>query len=130
VKKQFEPPMNADSFVGFFIGVHRRLCFFTPSPGFCRSSQRIILAIVRIRFLTSTPLDVRLGSGTYVGISVLAGALERLGHSVHVETPTIACRSTPWTGCASIAASASSRASTSPWDSTWMATASPIPAPM
>jgi glycosyltransferase involved in cell wall biosynthesis len=87
VKKQFEPPMNADSFVGFFIGVHRRLCFFTPSPGFCHSSQRIILAIVRIRFLTSTPLDVRRGSGTYVGISVLAGALERLGHSVHVETP-------------------------------------------
>jgi hypothetical protein len=23
VKKQFEPPMNADSFVGFFIGVRR-----------------------------------------------------------------------------------------------------------
>ncbi len=42
---------------------------------------------VRIRFLTSTPLDIRRGSGTYVGISVLAGALERLGHSVHIETP-------------------------------------------
>ncbi|MGP8244221.1 MAG: glycosyltransferase family 4 protein [Bryobacteraceae bacterium] len=42
---------------------------------------------MRIRFLTSTPLDIRRGSGTYMGISVLAAALERLGHSVHIETP-------------------------------------------
>jgi len=44
---------------------------------------------VRIRFLTSTPLDIRRGSGTYVGIQVLARALERLGHQVEYETPKI-----------------------------------------
>lgn len=42
---------------------------------------------VKIRFLTSTPLDVRRGSGTYVGMHVLAGALENLGHSVKFESP-------------------------------------------
>jgi glycosyltransferase involved in cell wall biosynthesis len=43
---------------------------------------------LRFRFLTSTPLDVVRGSGTFVGISVLAGALEKLGHSVEYEFPT------------------------------------------
>jgi glycosyltransferase involved in cell wall biosynthesis len=42
---------------------------------------------VRIRFLTSTPLDIRRGSGTYVGMRVLARALESLGHTVAFETP-------------------------------------------
>lgn len=42
---------------------------------------------MRIRFLTATPLDVTGGSGTYVGMSVLARALERLGHSVIFEYP-------------------------------------------
>jgi len=42
---------------------------------------------VRLRFLTSTPLDVRRGSGTYVGIAVLARALEEFGHTVVFETP-------------------------------------------
>lgn len=40
---------------------------------------------MNIRFLTSTPLDVVRGSGTYVGMHVLAGALETLGHRVHFE---------------------------------------------
>jgi glycosyltransferase involved in cell wall biosynthesis len=44
---------------------------------------------VRIRFLTSTPLDIRRGSGTYVGIHVLARALAALGHAVEFETPRI-----------------------------------------
>jgi glycosyltransferase involved in cell wall biosynthesis len=44
---------------------------------------------VRIRFLTSTPLDIRQGSGTYVGIHVLARALTALGHSVEYETPRL-----------------------------------------
>ena len=44
---------------------------------------------MRIRFLTSTPLDIRRGSGTYVGIHVLARALEQLGHRVEYETPRI-----------------------------------------
>src|SRR5262249_15109605 len=43
--------------------------------------------VVRIRFLTSTPQDIRRGSGTYVGISVLAQALARLGHTVVWERP-------------------------------------------
>jgi glycosyltransferase involved in cell wall biosynthesis len=43
---------------------------------------------IRFRFLTSTPLNVSGGSGTYVGIQVLAHALRRLGHSVDLEFPT------------------------------------------
>ena len=39
------------------------------------------------RFLTSTPQDIAHGSGTYVGISVLAGALRGLGHQVDFESP-------------------------------------------
>jgi glycosyltransferase involved in cell wall biosynthesis len=44
---------------------------------------------VRIRFITSTPLDIRRGSGTYVGISVLAKALAELGHTVDFDGPTL-----------------------------------------
>jgi glycosyltransferase involved in cell wall biosynthesis len=44
---------------------------------------------VRFRFLTSTPLDVRRGSGTYVGMAVLARALRELGHTVAFETPRV-----------------------------------------
>ncbi|MGO9228306.1 MAG: glycosyltransferase family 4 protein [Bryobacteraceae bacterium] len=42
---------------------------------------------MRIRFLTSTPLDISRGSGTYVGIAVLARAVGELGHEVVIETP-------------------------------------------
>jgi glycosyltransferase involved in cell wall biosynthesis len=44
---------------------------------------------VRLRFLTATPLDIQRGSGTYVGISVLARALQELGHTVDIETPKL-----------------------------------------
>ncbi|MGD0873223.1 MAG: glycosyltransferase family 4 protein [Bryobacteraceae bacterium] len=44
---------------------------------------------MRIRFLTSTPLDISRGSGTYVGMHVLARALEALGHTVDFETPRL-----------------------------------------
>jgi glycosyltransferase involved in cell wall biosynthesis len=44
---------------------------------------------MRIRFLSSTPLDIRRGSGTYVGIAVLARALGELGHEVVIETPRV-----------------------------------------
>ena len=44
---------------------------------------------MRIRLLTSTPLDIRRGSGTYVGIAVLARALRNLGHEVAIETPQV-----------------------------------------
>ena len=44
---------------------------------------------MRIRFLTSTPLDIRRGSGTYVGIHVLAKALHSLGHGVEFSTPRV-----------------------------------------
>jgi glycosyltransferase involved in cell wall biosynthesis len=43
---------------------------------------------LRFRFLTSTPQDITRGSGTYVGISVLAAALRELGHTVDFESPT------------------------------------------
>ena len=42
---------------------------------------------MRLAFLTSTPLTVRGGSGTFVGISVLARALEELGHEVATIAP-------------------------------------------
>ncbi len=42
---------------------------------------------MHIRFLTSTPLDIRRGSGTYAGIHALADALEKLGHTVTYQTP-------------------------------------------
>jgi len=48
----------------------------------------VIRILLRFRFLTSTPQDITRGSGTYVGISVLAGALRDLGHTVDVESPT------------------------------------------
>jgi glycosyltransferase involved in cell wall biosynthesis len=44
---------------------------------------------VRIRFLTSTPLDIQRGSGTYVGILALAKALNSLGHAVEFSTPRV-----------------------------------------
>jgi glycosyltransferase involved in cell wall biosynthesis len=43
---------------------------------------------LRFRFLTSTPRDIARGSGTYVGISVLANAVRELGHTVDCEFPT------------------------------------------
>ena len=33
---------------------------------------------MRLRFVTSTPQDIRRGSGTYVGIHVLAKAVHRV----------------------------------------------------
>ncbi len=44
---------------------------------------------MRIRFLTSTPQNIRQGSGTYVGIYVLAKALTELGHTVAFEHPRV-----------------------------------------
>ena len=44
---------------------------------------------MQFRFLTSTPLDIRRGSGTYVGIDVLARALHALGHHVEFQTPRV-----------------------------------------
>lgn len=48
-----------------------------------------MVASVRIRFLTATPLDIRRGSGTYVGMQVLARALRELGHTVDFATPRV-----------------------------------------
>ena len=66
-------------------------------------SSYIIIAAMRMRFLTSTPLDIRRGSGTYVGIAVLARALERSATRWRFETPRCACRSTRPSGCCSTA---------------------------
>ena len=43
----------------------------------------------RLRFLTSTPQNITQGSGTYVGIHVLAEALRALGHTVDIESPSL-----------------------------------------
>ena len=48
-----------------------------------------MVSSVRLRFVTATPLDVRRGSGTYVGIHVLARALAGLGHTVEFDTPRV-----------------------------------------
>ena len=44
---------------------------------------------MRLRFLTSTPLNIREGSGTYAGIQTLADTLEKLGVVVKIETPSV-----------------------------------------
>jgi glycosyltransferase involved in cell wall biosynthesis len=44
---------------------------------------------VRIRFLTSTPLDILRGSGTYAGIDLLRRSLVALGHEVSVAAPRV-----------------------------------------
>ncbi len=44
---------------------------------------------MRIRFLTSTPLSVTHGSGTYVGIATLAHSLRELGVEVEIVAPRL-----------------------------------------
>jgi glycosyltransferase involved in cell wall biosynthesis len=44
---------------------------------------------VRILFITSTPLDIARGSGTFVGIRLLAEGLKALGHEVEFATPRL-----------------------------------------
>ena len=44
---------------------------------------------MRLRFITSTPLEVSRGSGTFVGITTLADALRALGVTVEFLTPKI-----------------------------------------
>jgi len=44
---------------------------------------------MHFRFLTSTPLDVVRGSGTFAGIGTLANSLKASGHTVDLVTPTI-----------------------------------------
>lgn len=44
---------------------------------------------VRLRFLTSTPLDITRGSGTFVGMHVLSRALQALGHEVEFRRPRV-----------------------------------------
>jgi glycosyltransferase involved in cell wall biosynthesis len=45
--------------------------------------------MARLRFLTSTPQNITQGSGTYVGIHVLAQALRALGHTIDIESPSL-----------------------------------------
>ncbi len=47
---------------------------------------------MRVRFITSTPQNIELGSGTFVGIQTLAGALRDLGVTVEVVAPTWSIR--------------------------------------
>jgi glycosyltransferase involved in cell wall biosynthesis len=44
---------------------------------------------MRLLFLTSTPLDIRRGSGTFVGIQTLAAALRGLGAGVEIRGPRV-----------------------------------------
>jgi glycosyltransferase involved in cell wall biosynthesis len=45
------------------------------------------MPVARLLFVTGTPADVRGGSGTFVGISVLRRALQALGHEVDLLAP-------------------------------------------
>jgi glycosyltransferase involved in cell wall biosynthesis len=45
------------------------------------------MPVARLLFVTGTPADVRGGSGTFVGISVLRRALQGLGHEVGLLAP-------------------------------------------
>ena len=86
---------------------------FLPSPLFCgdsgngktftRTARRAdtrktesstgaigcLLYVSRLDFITSIPLDVRRGSGCYVGTRTLAEALRRLGIDVELVTPRV-----------------------------------------
>ncbi len=44
---------------------------------------------MQVRFITSTPLDILRGSGTFAGISTLAKFLEKSGQTVDLMTPTL-----------------------------------------
>ena len=44
---------------------------------------------MRIRFISSTPMNVFQGSGTYVGIETLARSLRALGVEVDIVTPRL-----------------------------------------
>src|SRR5579872_2693517 len=51
------------------------------------SSRRPANTSMRLLFLTSTPLDVRRGSGTFVGIHTLARALRAEGATIDILAP-------------------------------------------
>jgi glycosyltransferase involved in cell wall biosynthesis len=51
--------------------------------------SRDILAGVRLRFITATPLNAIQGSGTFVGIDLLANALRKMGVEVDVVSPQV-----------------------------------------
>ncbi len=65
--------------------------FLQMSAGFCPSPDRE--GPGRLAFVTSTPLSVAKGSGTYVGISQLARALEARSIRVEMHAPTWRCPS-------------------------------------
>jgi len=46
---------------------------------------------LRFAFLTSTPLNILNGSGTFAGIDALVESLRELGHQVEVLTPNFPC---------------------------------------
>src|SRR5271170_4298848 len=46
-------------------------------------------SLSRIRFISSTPMNVYQGSGTYVGIETLARSLRDLGVHVDIVTPSL-----------------------------------------
>ena len=64
-----------------FLDILRALCAGGHTRGY------IPPAVARLLFVTGTPADVRGGSGTYVGISVLQRAVEALGHEVELLAP-------------------------------------------
>lgn len=52
-------------------------------------NKTVILVAVKVRFITATPLNVIEGSGTFVGIDLLARSLRALGVEVELVTPRV-----------------------------------------
>jgi glycosyltransferase involved in cell wall biosynthesis len=61
---------------------------FTLCHG-CEAATALSGFAMRLRFLTSTPLNIREGSGTYAGIRTLADALKKLGVAVEIASPSL-----------------------------------------
>ena len=49
----------------------------------------LLYFVLRLRFITSTPLNIRQGSGTFVGIQSLCDALRRLGVALDLLVPRL-----------------------------------------
>ncbi|MGO8794327.1 MAG: glycosyltransferase family 4 protein [Candidatus Sulfotelmatobacter sp.] len=54
-----------------------------------RRPDRKMSQLFRFRFVTSTPLNIIRGSGTFAGIGTLAKFLQISGHTVNLVTPTL-----------------------------------------
>src|SRR5579863_1716553 len=67
---------------------HTATIIADPAVGWCAASRLGRADPIRICFITSTPLNVQQGSGTFAGIACLMSSLRKLGAEVILITPT------------------------------------------